>query len=205
MACRLPGGDGLEEFWQLVIRGGTAWGPLPEDRFCRDLYYADGKGKTGKSYSELGGLVSDRPVDPAVCPLTADMVDRYDIAHQIFLEVASQACRDAGLDPFAMPTDRSTGVYVGHTGGSPVVGDCVYSTRIDEAATLLDEVEAARELLGSETATVAADLTAAVRTRYPGRQPGRPAELSALGAARIVREALRLEGPYLVVDAACTR
>ena len=203
MACRLPGGDGLEEFWQLVSRGGTAWGPLPEDRFCRDLYYADGKGKTGKSYSELGGLVSDRSVDPAVCPLTADMVDRYDIAHQIFLEVASQACRDAGLDPFAMPTDRSTGVYVGHTGGSPVVGDCVYSTRIDEAATLLDEVEAARELLGSETATVAADLTAAVRTRYPGRQPGRPAELSALGAARIVREALRLEGPYLVVDAAC--
>ena len=41
--------------------------------------------------------MSDRPVDRRVCPLTADMADRYDVAHHIFLEVASFACRDAGI------------------------------------------------------------------------------------------------------------
>ncbi|MDG1992370.1 MAG: SDR family oxidoreductase [Pirellulales bacterium] len=204
MSCRLPGGDGLDEFWKLVAQGATAWGSLPADRLNRDLYFAPEKGTIGKSYSELGGLISSRPVDQSVCPLTNDHKKHYDIAHQVFLEVASRACRDAGLDPFAMPKHSRTGVYVGHTGGSAAVGDYVYSTRIDEAAHLLHEVDVARELLGDETVKrVSEDVTTAVRRRYPGRKAGRPIALSALDAARLVREALQLEGPYLVVDAAC--
>lgn len=71
-----------------------------------------------------------------------DLVRRYDVAHHIFLEVASLAIRDAGMDPFAMPSDRKTGVYVGHTGGGTRIGDIVYSTGIGEAASLLAETEA---------------------------------------------------------------
>ncbi len=203
MACRLPGADGLEAFWKLVSHGRTAWGPLPESRLPRDLYFDPHKSRVGKSYSEMGAVVSDRPVDPTVCPLTPDLVDRFDIAHHIFLEVASQACRDAGLDPFAMPADRRTGVYVGHTGGSTRIGDIVYANGIDETAALLSEVEPAQALLGAATADIAAEVTATVRHRYPARQPGRRLELGAIGVAKIVQEAMRLDGPYLVVDAAC--
>ncbi len=203
MACRLPGADGLEAFWKLVVGRGTAWGQLPESRLPRDLYFHPEKGRVGKSYSELGGVVSDRPVDPAACPITPDLARRYDIAHHVFLEVASQACRDAGLNPFAMPADRSTGVYVGHTGGSTRIGDIVYSTGIDEAAALLAETGPARDLLGAAVGDVAAEVVDAVRRRYPGRRPGEKLDLGALGAAQIVHEALRLDGPFLVVDAAC--
>ncbi|MFM7077154.1 MAG: beta-ketoacyl synthase N-terminal-like domain-containing protein, partial [Planctomycetaceae bacterium] len=203
MACRLPGADGLEAFWDLVVRGGTAWGRLPESRLPRELYFDPEKGKVGRSYSDLGALVSERPADPAVCPLRPDMLDRYDVAHHVFLEVASLACRDAGLDPFAMPRARRTGVYVGHTGGSTRIGDYVYSTGIDGTAAWLSEVEAARELLGPEADGVGAEVTDAVRRAHPGRRPGEKLDLGALGAAKIVREGLGLEGPYLVVDAAC--
>jgi acyl transferase domain-containing protein/acyl carrier protein len=204
MACRLPGADGLADFWNLVIEGRTAWGKLPESRLPRDLYFHPEKGRVGKSYSEMGAVVSDRPVDPAVCPITPEMMERFDVAHHIFLEVASLACRDAGMDPFAMPADRRTGVYVGHTGGSTRIGDIVYGTGIDEAAALLTEVDAARDLLGPDGADdVAKAVTAVVRSRYPGRQPGKSLDLGAIGAAKIVQEALRLDGPYLVVDAAC--
>ncbi len=204
MACRLPGADGLDAFWNLVVQGQVAWGKLPEQRFPRELYYEPGvKGTVGKSYSELGSVVSDRPVDSRVCPLSSDMRERYDVAHHIFLEVASQACRDAGMDPFAMPAGRRTGVYVGHTGGSTRIGDYVYSTRIDEAAALLGEVDAARTLLGADVQAVAEEVTGSIRRRHPGRQPGQQLDLGALGAAKIVQEALKLDGPYLVVDAAC--
>jgi acyl transferase domain-containing protein/acyl carrier protein len=204
MACRLPGADGLDAFWNLVVAGSTAWGTLPESRLSRDLYFHPEKNRVGKSYSEMGAVVSDRPVDPAVCPITPALVERFDVAHHIFLEVASLACRDAGLDPFAMPADRRTGVYVGHTGGSTRIGDLVYGTGIDEAAALLTQVDAARALLGpAAAAEVASEVTAAVRRRYPGREPGRLPDLGAIGAAKIVREALALDGPYLVVDAAC--
>jgi acyl transferase domain-containing protein len=101
MACRLPGADGLDAFWRLLVEGRTAWGPLPESRFSRDLYFHPEKSRVGKSYSEMGAVVPDRPVDPAVCPITPEMFRDYDVAHHIFLEVASLACRDAGMDPFA--------------------------------------------------------------------------------------------------------
>ena len=203
MACRLPGADGLEAFWKLVVERSAAWGPLPESRLPRDLYFHPEKSRVGKSYSEMGAVVSDRPVDPAACPITPDLVTRYDIAHHIFLEVASLACRDAGMNPFAMRADRKTGVYVGHTGGSTRIGDIVYSTGIDEAASLLAETGPARDLLGDQVGDVAAEVVDAVRRRYPGRRLGDKLELGALGAAQIVHEALRLNGPFLVVDAAC--
>ncbi|MFM8537402.1 MAG: beta-ketoacyl synthase N-terminal-like domain-containing protein, partial [Planctomycetaceae bacterium] len=203
MSCRLPGADGLEAFWQLVVEGGTAWGPLPESRLRRDLYFDPEKGKVGRTYSDIGGIVPDRPVDRSRCPITDDLLGRYDVAHHLFLEVASQACHDAGLDPFAMPADRRTGVYVGHTGGSTKIGDIVYASGIDEATTVLADVDAARVVLGDATRAVAAEVTAGVRRRYPGRRPGERLDFGAIGAASIVREALRLSGPYLVVDAAC--
>ena len=40
-------------------------GPLPESRFNRKLYYHPDKGVQGKSYSDVGGLVSQRPGPPA--------------------------------------------------------------------------------------------------------------------------------------------
>jgi len=203
IACRLPGADGIDAFWDLVVRGRTAWGPLPEARFSRELYFHPEKSRLGKSYSEMGAVVPDRPVDPTACPITPALLEKYDVAHHIFLEVASQACRDAGLDPFAMPGDRRTGVYVGHTGGSTKIGDIVYATGIDETATFLSEVDAARVLLGDDVEAVAAELTEAVRRRYPGRRPGQSLDLGALGAAKIVQEAMKLDGPFLVVDAAC--
>ncbi|MFM8283994.1 MAG: beta-ketoacyl synthase N-terminal-like domain-containing protein, partial [Planctomycetaceae bacterium] len=203
MSCRLPGADGLDAFWRLVESGSVAWGPLPESRLPRDLYFDPHKGRLGRSYSEMGAIVSERQPDPRVCPLTDDMRQRYDIAHQVFLEVASLACRDAGFDPFAMPEGRRTGVYVGHTGGSTRIGDIVYGTGIDETAALLEEVPEARRVLGADAGAVAAEVAASVRDRYPGRKPGEPLDLGALGAARIVQEALGLDGPYLVVDAAC--
>ena len=203
MACRLPGADGLEAFWDLVVHGRTAWGRLPDSRLPRDLYFDPEKSKVGKSYSDLGAIVSERSADPAVCPIRPEMLDRYDVAHHIFLEVASLACRDAGLDPFAMPRQARTGVYVGHTGGSTRIGDYVYSTGIDGSTAWLGEVEAARELLGAAVESLAAEVTASIRHDYPGRRPGEKLDLGALGAAKIVREALQLDGPYLVVDAAC--
>jgi biotin carboxylase len=86
-----------------------------------------------------------------------------------------RACRDAGLDPFAMPRDRRTGVYVGHTGGSTRIGDYVYSTGIEGTAAWLAEVAPACELLGADVDRVAAEVTSAIR-----RPPFRSAHFSPL-------------------------
>ena len=66
MACRLPGADDLEAFWQLIREGRSALRPAPEDRFDRSLFYHPDKGVLGKSYTDLGGLVTYRPVDDII-------------------------------------------------------------------------------------------------------------------------------------------
>ncbi|OUT67364.1 MAG: hypothetical protein CBB70_08755, partial [Planctomycetaceae bacterium TMED10] len=203
MSCRLPGADGLQAFWDLISKGNVAWGTLPEEKLPRDLYFHPEKNQRGKSYSELGALIPDRRVDDAKCPITEEMRARYDIAHHLFLEVASLACRDAGLDPFAMPGGLRTGVYLGHTGGSSRINDLIYASGIDQTAPFFSDLAEAVEILGDDAEAVAAAVTDEIRARYPGRRPGETIDLQPLGGAKIVHEALKLEGPYLVVDAAC--
>ena len=97
LACRLPGADNLDEYWQLLRTGRSELGELPDDRLERDLYYHPEKGVRGKSYAYLGGLVKDRPIDRTVCPASEELLQNSDIAHQIICEVAAAACRQ----PFA--------------------------------------------------------------------------------------------------------
>ena len=46
MACRLPGADNLDQFWNLLREGRQAWGPVPEPRFNRRLYIIPRKARS---------------------------------------------------------------------------------------------------------------------------------------------------------------
>ena len=49
LACRLPGADSLEEYWDLLRRGGSAIAELPPHRLDRELYFDPRKGTLGKN------------------------------------------------------------------------------------------------------------------------------------------------------------
>jgi microcystin synthetase protein McyD len=136
MACRLPGADNLDQFWDMVRTGRTAWGPVPENRFNRKLYYDPTPGVVNKSYSDVAALVDYRPVDRTVCPISDAAIASYDLAHLTLCEVAATACRHAGLDPAALPYDN-TGVYIGHAAASEVAAELTYATYIAETANPL--------------------------------------------------------------------
>ena len=63
IACLLPNADSPEEFWSLLDAGGSAVRELPPDRLDRDLYFDDRKGQKCRTYSSLGGLIPERPLD----------------------------------------------------------------------------------------------------------------------------------------------
>jgi acyl transferase domain-containing protein len=114
MACRLPGADNLDQFWQMLRSGRTALGPAPADRFDRELLYDPRKGVFGKSYTDLAGVVSYGPIDRDLYPISDATLASHDIAHVTLCQVVMDACRHASFDPMALP-HRNTGVYVGHT------------------------------------------------------------------------------------------
>ncbi|WP_433336476.1 beta-ketoacyl synthase N-terminal-like domain-containing protein [Spirillospora sp. CA-294931] len=115
MACRFPGAPGKEEFWDLVVRGQDAIGPVPESRWPVDDFYSSG-GEPGTINTRMGGFIHDLDrFDNELFGIPEDEAAAMDPQQRLLLECAWHTVEDAGLDPAALAGTR-TGVYVGVTG-----------------------------------------------------------------------------------------
>ena len=203
MACRLPGADDLDAYWELLIKGRSAVAELPPDRLDQDLYYDSRVGVLGKTYSKLGAIISDREFHGDTCPISRELEQGVDSTHLLMCEVAAAALRNTMLDPFDLPDAlKHTGVYIGHAQGSNLAGDCTYSTCIEEAAEFLRESEAFRELEPKAQDGVIHELIRDVRGRMPIRSADTP-DVAASMVAGTVSKAFHLTGPFLAINSAC--
>jgi acyl transferase domain-containing protein/NAD(P)-dependent dehydrogenase (short-subunit alcohol dehydrogenase family)/acyl carrier protein len=200
IACRFPGADNQAQFWELVHKGACAIAELPPDRLNRSLYYspAKGEGSEGKTYSTLSGIVSAPPVDVTLCPEP----ENYDIAHLIMLEVAANACRDAGWDPLDPPL-RNAGVYIGHARTGPLSAEVTFSTHVEDCSAFLNQTPAFKRLPDSLRRSIISDVICNVRRKKPHfREAGKPF-LDPAVAASLVSQTFGFTGPHMVIDAAC--
>jgi len=105
MACRFPGADGPEEFWELLREGRDATGPVPADRWDPD-------GPAGGAAGRRGGFVGGpEEFDAEFFGISPREAAHIDPQHRLLLEVAWEAVENAGIAPHRLPAD--TGVYVG--------------------------------------------------------------------------------------------
>ncbi len=203
MACRVPGADNLDQFWDLLVSGRCAIVEAPPDRLNRTLHFDQRRGVRSKTYMSKGGVIQYRPFDPMLCPIPARRLASAEVGHQTICQVAAAACRHARLNPFDLP-NRNVGVYVGHNLGGPVSGELVYGTRVAETARYLLEVAPFLEAVGDDAEAIVQRVVARIRQAVPRRGPdGTPRSSISMGAA-IISEALGLTGPSMVLDAACS-
>ena len=171
IACRVPGADSVNDFADLLFNGRTGYGELPADRCDRALYFDPQKGKTGKSYTTLGGIVPERSLNREVCPLPPQTESLFDAAHVQFAEVAATAWRNATLHPEDSRL-QMTGVYVGHSGGTKSGGGLSLGTQIEEALSFVDDIDTFRQLPEHVRRQVISDVSQAAREVRPYRRPG---------------------------------
>ena len=202
MACRLPGAANLEEYWRLIESGSDATGELPASILDRELYYDPRRGIRGKSYTATGGMCSKTPHDPSKCRFPTEVLATYDEAHVTMCEVAHDALQDATYDPFHLRT-RNVGVFFGHTCGSRIAGDLVYSVYAEQTAQYLHEVQAAQGLSRAERSAIIRTLVADARAKYDHRRRTPSLDLCANRGTQLIVHAFGLDGPGVVVDAAC--
>ncbi|MFO1001034.1 MAG: SDR family NAD(P)-dependent oxidoreductase [Planctomycetaceae bacterium] len=202
IACRVPGADSVNDFADLLFNGRTGYGELPADRCDRALYFDPQKGKTGKSYTTLGGIVPERPLNREVCPLPAETDSLFDAAHVQFAEVAATAWRNATLHPEDSRLQK-TGVYVGHSGGTKSGGGLSLGTQIEEALSFVDDIDTFRQLPENIRRQVISEVSQAVREIRPSRRSGAVPSFHAYQAAALAARVLGLTGPRSVIDAAC--
>jgi acyl transferase domain-containing protein len=202
MACRYPGADNLEEYWRLILERRCAIRELASDRLNRNHCYSSTRGVKGKSYSAIGGVVDQRPLDETLCPIPEEFSANHESTAAIMLEVAATALRDANLDPFAKPKNR-TGVYIGHARGSSLAGELVFTTRIEEVLGHLERIEPFDAWTSDVKSAVVRQVIQDVRRTNPCRDLNGGPDITGNVVARIVSLALGLDGPYQAIDAAC--
>ncbi|MBA4032384.1 MAG: hypothetical protein C0478_16050, partial [Planctomyces sp.] len=202
VSCRMPGGDGIADYWKLIESGSSAIGQLPDERLNRSLYFDAEQGKVGRSYTELGGIVPDRPVNRSVCPISDELLAKSDVAHLNLCEVASAALQHAGMDPKNVPYAR-TGVFVGHSGGSCLGGDAAFTRYAGVTGEILKRHEEFKGCSPAARADLARRMVDGLRAQLPEEKTLKPMNFAAANAAMLISRVHGFEGPSLVIDAAC--
>ncbi|MEU5266062.1 polyketide synthase [Amycolatopsis sp. NPDC021455] len=114
IACRFPGADGKDAFWDLLTRRGDGVAGVPAARWPARGFYAD-DGRPGTINNVTGGFLSDVDVfDHEFFAMSEAEAAAMDPQQRMLLQCSWHAFEDAGVDPRSLASS-ATGVYVGVT------------------------------------------------------------------------------------------
>ena len=113
MACRFPNADNLQQYWDLIRRGGNATREIPNDRFPVDHLYDSDYDAPGKMVSKWACLLETLgDFDPKFFGIAPREASRMDPQQRMLLEVSWQAMEHAGILPSQL-SKTPTGVFMG--------------------------------------------------------------------------------------------
>ncbi len=199
MACRLPGANSIEEYWRMLLAGENAIGEIPPNRLDQRLYYNPERGVRGQVYSNIAALCDYTPFERQEFSFPEDAARNNDLSHVVALQTAVEALQHAGRDPFNLPSSR-TGVFIGHTRGSELIGDLTMATLVEQVAALLHEIDGLPKDLQDRTAS---QLTERFRQRLPHRTTGGAPHVGPHMLTSLISSVLNLRGPSITLNAAC--
>lgn len=189
-ACRFPGADDLDAYWDLIRSGRVVARPVGADRWRHEgIYRPDHPRTAGSADTEMVAHLSAVDRFPAQrYGLSARRVEVTDPQHRLLVQLTDVALR--GLPGTSVPRPR-TGVYVGAS--------------VSEYKDLLtSRIRAGQMAAGDFGAPLdAAAARSAVEGVTPPRAYSIPGTLLNMAAAT-VSSVFDLGGPSFVVDAACS-
>ncbi|KAF2878222.1 putative polyketide synthase [Massariosphaeria phaeospora] len=115
LSCRFPGdGDTLDNFWESICAGKSAWSRIPKERFDIDAFWSATKRRNTSTTQGAHFLKQDiSQFDANFFSLPKNDVEATDPQHRIMIEVAYEALERAGL-PLEKIAGTKTGVFMGH-------------------------------------------------------------------------------------------
>ncbi|MCB0644801.1 MAG: polyketide synthase, partial [Phaeodactylibacter sp.] len=113
MACRFPGAQDLDAFWEMLQSGVDAIGEVPAQRWGKAAFYHPDAATPGKAVSYWGGFLGD--IDQFDAPffgISPKEAKYLDPQQRLLLELSYEALDDAGKVRSDLDGSR-TGVFVG--------------------------------------------------------------------------------------------
>ncbi|MCA1959166.1 MAG: nitronate monooxygenase, partial [Desulfomonile sp.] len=203
IGLRFPGADSPERFWDQIISRRSGIVEVPPDRWGNpDFYYHPDPKVPDKTYSRIGGFVTDFAFDPLKYRIPPAVAGKMDRTQQLAVSCTADALADAGLSPDDLKTAR-VGIVLGNSMGGENTD--LYATRVGLPRTVACLEGSLDSLQVSPEAKKA--LIDEFRNRYLEGLPSitedsLPGELANVISGRVAN-VFNLRGPNFTVDAAC--
>ncbi|KAM3929532.1 mycolipanoate synthase-like isoform 1-T2 [Leptodactylus fuscus] len=113
IGCHFPGGEGIENFWKVIIEGRNCTTEIPEERFDLEKWYDSDHNKPGKMYTRRAAFIDGiTEFDNKVFGMNNAEIDKMDPQHKLLLECTYRALEDAGYASESIQGSK-TGVFIG--------------------------------------------------------------------------------------------
>jgi acyl transferase domain-containing protein/acyl carrier protein len=113
MACRFPGAQNYEEFWENLKQGKSNIGEIPPERWDWKKYWGDPQTENNKTNIKWGGFIDQvAAFDAEFFGLTAREAETMDPQQRMMLELSWSCFEDAGICPSRLSGEK-IGVFTG--------------------------------------------------------------------------------------------
>lgn len=203
IGLRFPGSDTPAKFWEQIVSGRNGIVDVPPDRWGNpDLYYDPDPKAPDKTYSRIGGFLTDFQFDPLKYRIPPSVAKQMDLTQQMAIACVGDAIEDAGLSPESLKGKR-VGIIIGNSMGGEKTDRYAERVHFSRVLACLDESFSSLNLNPEAKYPLMQDF----RSRYLGKLPeitedSLPGELANVISGRVAN-VFNLEGPNFTVDAAC--
>ncbi|KAI0415269.1 putative polyketide synthase [Xylaria grammica] len=114
MACRFPGdATSPTAFFEMLVKGRSAWSEVPKDRYNIDAYWHPSKERIGTTTARGGYWMKEDPAlfDASVVSMTAAEAATLDPQLRMLMELTFECLENAGM-PMERLVKSDTSVYV---------------------------------------------------------------------------------------------
>lgn len=113
LACRFPGADNYNEYWDNISQGIDSVKEIDEDRWNTEEFYSNDPDEKNKSISKWSGLINDfRYFDARFFNISPKEANSMDPQQRILLEEVYHCIENSGVNPEEL-RKKKTDVYVG--------------------------------------------------------------------------------------------
>ncbi|XP_074477264.1 phthioceranic/hydroxyphthioceranic acid synthase [Sebastes fasciatus] len=113
IGCNFPGGEGLDNFWTVLLEGMNCVVDIPAERFDTSVWYDADDSKPGKTQTTKAALIEGfNEFDHKFFGITEAEAEFMDPQQKLLLQCTYRALEDAGMAMESISGSR-TGVYIG--------------------------------------------------------------------------------------------
>ncbi len=205
VGARLPGALSANAFWENIKNSVSAIQEVPIERWDPDLYWDPDRNAPDKTYSKIGGWITDYTFDRKGFRLPPTLVQRTDPTQLLTLSAVKEAMEDSGYDKKEFNRDRCA-VILGNALGGDLRDDTNLRVQVAEINQAIRQ-SIGDLSFGNMSEGQIEQLVESVSKKIKAKSPiinedSMPGELANIVAGRVA-QLFDLRGPNYTCDAAC--